>query len=176
MRDQVAKLQRDVELREAEVKQIQQRTTPNILKGPDAKGIEVPRLVALEFDRFSGVLGGSGEGIGKAIRLYVKTKDQEDHIIPVAGRAKVQVVAIRVGKPPLVVTERTFDPLAFDQAYRTGLTGTHYTLNIPLPNVLPPDADSLTVKLAFQDAATGATVTQEGVFPIKSSTTAPSLE
>ena len=99
------------------------------------------------------------DGAIETIRLYVTTLDQKDRLIPVVGLAVVQVISIEPGLPPSVLAEKTFDPIEFDDAYRSGFTGTHYTLEIPLSEPLSKDMTQLTISIALTDGATGATIT-----------------
>ncbi len=158
LRQQIQELEQAVALRVAEVERLQQQPgrTPVAVEGA-----KVPHVTAVRFDRYSGAIDTDGNGTDDIVRLYVRTLDEQGRFIPAAGRAVVQAVLIKPGGITELLNEKTYDPQAFDAAYRSGLTGTHYTLELALPSPLPPDADQATVKLTFTDAATGASLTHE---------------
>lgn len=157
LREKVDGLQKQIDLRVAEI------DTLNAQHGsatrPALGGTDVPRVVKLDLDRYTGAIDTNGDGADDTLRIYLKTLDQHGRFLPAAGRAVVQVVAISPGTPPALIAEKTFEPREFDAAYRSGLTGTHFTLEVPLP--AKPPAGGATAKLTFTDAATNATLTAE---------------
>jgi hypothetical protein len=124
---------------------------------------DVPRLVEVRLDNYSGVVmgpGGPGRPAvpgGAVLRLYVQPLDQRGRFITVLAEAKVQAVWIQPGAAPTVLAGHTYQAAEFDRAYRDGFTGTHYTLELPLKEV-PAGAKEAVVKLELTDAATGVTV------------------
>lgn len=154
---QVEELQRNIELRLAEIKQLESQS-PN---APAIEGASVPRAVELKFDRHSGAIDTNGDGTDDTLRVYVRPLDQRGRFIVVAGRMSLQAVAITPGQQPALLIDRVFTPAEIDAAYRSGLTGTHYTLEAPLPNPLPDGVNEVTVKITFTDAADGAVITAE---------------
>ncbi len=118
-------------------------------------GAEVPTLSRVQFGRYSGPMDDDGDGRDDLIRVYVQTLDQHGRMMPAAGRAALQAVVIPDQKPPFVLAQRTFNPPEFEKAYRSGFTGTHYTLELPLPEDVPENVKQLTVKLTFVEHLTG---------------------
>ncbi len=133
---------------------------------PEVSPGEIPAAARIAFARHSGALDSSGDGRDDTLRLYVQTFDQKGRFIPIVGRADLQAVALRPGQDPLLVLERTWEPPDFSRAYRSGLTGTHYTLEAPLPDDLPEAITELTVNLTVTDAATGAELRRQMVVPL----------
>lgn len=153
-------------LRDRQVAALQQRlaTTRPAVEGVAAG--DLPHLADVELDPLSGAVTDSAGKV--AMRLYVRTLDQHGRFLVVAGKAEAQAVAIRPGRPPLVVAQRRFRPADLHAAYRTGLTGTHYTLELPLAGAGEgaEPVKEVTVKIVVTDAATGVTATTERSMPL----------
>jgi hypothetical protein len=129
--------------------------------------MDLPRVVGVSFDSYTGTIDTNSDDIDDTLRLYVLTVDQLGRFLPVAGKAVVQVVYIPEKGEPIEVIRKEYDPAALTAAYRTGLGGTHYTLESPLPDTLPKGKLNVTVKLTFTDASTGTTLTHEQTIPVK---------
>ncbi len=128
---------------------------------PALTGADVPQAASLHFGRYSAAVDGDQDGQRELLRLYLMPRDQFGRFLPTAGALQAQAVWVQPGTQPVVLGETSLTPAQWDQAYRTGITGTHYTVELPLPAPLPAQADSATVKVALTDAATGRTLTAE---------------
>ena len=151
-----------------EVQQLEQKLAQRIkeLEDPQAdgaggQGAGLPRVSRLRFARYSGAIDTDDDGADEVVRLYLQTLDQHDRFILAAGRAVVQVVAIRPEQKPMLLAEGTFEGDVFDQTYRSSLLGTHYRLEVDLPDDLDPSIRSTTVKLTFADTVTGRTLERQ---------------
>ena len=122
---------------------------------------DAPRLTRLAFGRYTGTLEASGDQAGRVIRIYLQTLDQHGRFLPVTAVAEVQAVAIVPGASPVVLAEMRVDAKGLDAAYRSGLAGTHYTIDLPQTMQPPAGVDQATVKVTLHDAATGAKVSFE---------------
>lgn len=157
LRRKVETLQRDIDLRLAEIKRLESQATAR----PAIEGAKIPQVVVLRFDRYTGGADTDNDGGDDTLRVYIKPMDQRGRFIVVAGSATLQAVAITPGQPPVLVVEKTLSPAEWDAAYRTGMTGTHYSIEAALPRPLPEGVTELTVKVTLTDAAGGATISQE---------------
>lgn len=157
LKESVDTLQQKLALRVAEIDTInaQQATTK-----PSMPGADIPRVVAIRIGSYSGVGAPDAQGVSK-LRIYLETIDQQGRFLPVAGRATVQAVAIQPNKQPSTLIQKTFEPKELNDAYRSGIGGTHFTLETPVPKEIPADLNEATVKVTFTDAATGVTVAAE---------------
>ena len=159
-------LEKKVGLLEAQIDTLAQRLqTKAGLEGVAAA--DLPTAVKIEFDRYSGAYDTDGDGAADTLRVYVQTLDQRGRFVPVAGRAVLQAVAITPDPPPVVLASRVFAPAEFDDAYRSGFTGTHYTLEAKLPSPMPQGVREATVKVSVTDAATGAVLTGQQVMKLE---------
>ena len=131
------------------------------------EGADPPRLVKLRFGRYSGAINSDGTGRIDLVRVYLRTLDQHGRFMPVAGRAVIRVVRLDPDTPPQTLAERAYEPAEFDQAYRSGITGTHYTLQLELPTPLPEGLDRAGVDVLVWDAASGIRHRETAIMPIR---------
>lgn len=117
---------------------------------------DLPRVVEVRLGRLSGAVDRDKDGIDDTVRLYVLTLDQRGRFMPAIGPASVQLVVLTPGEPPVVVNEKDYTPKQFEKAYRSGFTGSHYSLEIELGAGMPHDVAEVNAKVIFTDAATGA--------------------
>jgi len=130
-------------------------------------GVDLPHVSSVRFDRFSTLIDTDGDTVPDTVRLYIQTLDQRDRFLPAVGQARFQVLVITPPAPPQVLANQVVEPSEFDSAYRTGPTGTHFTITIPLASELPQSINEITVKMRFTDAATGAIITHQQVLTAK---------
>ena len=170
LRRQVEQLEDAIKLRLAQIDGLEQRAG----KSARVDGAELVQLTALRFGRYSGALDTDHNGTDDVLRVYLQPVDQHGRFMLAAGRAQLQAVSIVPDQEPRLILEHAGDAAEFDRAYRSGLTGTHYTLERPLPAPLPADVTGLTVVVAFTDAATGAQLRHEQAYHVQP--TAPAFE
>ncbi len=120
-------------------------------------GTERPICVRIELDPYTGPIDRDHDGKLDGIRLYVVPRDAKSRFIQTLGTLHCTATAIPAGDEPITVGKHTFDIAAFDAAFRAGLTGNHYTLEIPIDaKKIPTDLGQVTVKIQLKDAITGA--------------------
>lgn len=162
---QVEQLQEKIRLREGQVAAMEQQ----IQSPTPVPGADVPQLAAIDFARYTGAIDTDGDGRTDTVRAYIKTVDQEGRFLPVAGRAVAQVIASAPHEEPRRLAEKTFEPAAFAKSYRSGITGTHYTLDVPLPADTGESGalGNVTLEITFTDARSGATFTRQTPIVLK---------
>ncbi len=163
LQNQVNILTKNIELRLAEVKTLEDQVGA---KKSKIEGAEVPRLVKVSFGRYSGLIDSDRDKLADTLRLYVIFEDQQGRFLPSAGKATLQVVDIRPGEKPQTLAEASFNPKQVDQAYRSGITGTHYTFDVAVPSSLSENIRSATVKFTFTEAFTGVDHTAQQDFDL----------
>jgi hypothetical protein len=163
LKQQVEALNEQMEFRLGEIEGLRARAA-----GERAiKDADPPVLAKVEFERYSGAVDADNDGRDDLIRMYLTPLDHLGRLLPVAGRLKLQAVAIRDEGPPELLAGHTFEPGEFDKAYRANLTGYHYTLELALPGSMDPGITSVTIKATLTEAVTGHVLTAEQIVPIK---------
>ncbi len=148
----VEQLQETLARRDSELEALRQRDEA----AAPMPGVTPPSLAQLKLDRYSGPVDTDGDGADDVIRLYLKPMDQHGRVIPIEGAAKLTMVLLADGAEPATLLETTYDPAAMRAAYRSGFTGVHYTLELPLGEGLPAGESSVALRLTFTDAGTAA--------------------
>jgi hypothetical protein len=123
--------------------------------GHDAAAMEAaPVVTTLEIDRLSALEPMDPKSPATSVRVYVATLDGRARFTQAVGHLSV-VVFDAEGKKQMTATQLA--PLALREAYRSGVTGTHYEVVLPLTAPLARDGTpvSFTVEAAFDDAMTG---------------------
>ncbi len=163
LKHQVDELNEQMEFRLGEIEGLRARAAG----GRAIKDAAPPVLAKIEFERYSGAVDADSDGKDDLIRIYMTPLDHLGRLLPVAGRLKLQAVAIRDEGPPELLAERTYEPDEFDKAYRANLTGYHYTLEMDLPESIDPAITSVTVKATLTEAVTGHVLTTEEIVAVK---------
>lgn len=158
LRQEVDRLNVQIEARLAELEAQQSR------QNRPAPTDDIPRLHRIVLASLSGAVDSDQDGRDDLLRLYVVPRDQHDRVLPVEGTAILQAVRIEPGQDAQVLAHRTFNADEFRAAYRSGLAGTHYTLELPLP---PESSGELTVKVTLADAATGIVLSVQRPFRLR---------
>jgi len=154
LRREVDELNRRIEGRLAHLRALENQSDDPVAAA------DRPTLTSIAFARFSGLSDEDGDGGFDTARVYIKTYDQRKRFLPVAGSATLKVVNIPADGEPTVLAEQAYDADAWEQAFRSGFAGTHYTLEAPL--TLPLDReDTVTIQVTVTDAATGASFTRQ---------------
>ncbi len=134
-------------------------------------GVETPRLNRIKFGRYSGALDTDKDNICDVIRIYVLTLDQDGRFIPVAGRAVIRASQITADGKTHSLGERLYDAPTLANTYRSGITGTHYTLELPLSSIaLPNGSTRAIVTVLIHDAGTGLTKQNDQMITLQNST------
>ena len=132
--------------------------------------VETPMLSDVELGRYTGAVDDDGDGRDDALVAYVRTLDQKGRFLPVSAEAALAAAVIDVeGETPdvWVFQRQRFDTEAFDRAFRTGLTGTHYTLRLALPEQgeLP---EEVTLRVVVSPVTSEATFTDQKAVRLRS--------
>lgn len=159
---EIQKLHGSVKAKADQLQAMESSTTP-----PAEPGADIPRLSIIKLGRYSSAIDDNSDGHDDLIRLYLLTLDHQKRFIPVAGKAVVQIDHLVPGQKPVQLAVENFDAKTFDNAYRSGLTGSHYTLDIALPKGdVMKNVTALTVSLSVTDVQYGKTFTQQIVLPV----------
>ncbi|MEM9348029.1 MAG: hypothetical protein AAGB26_15585 [Planctomycetota bacterium] len=149
LQQQIDELQGKLALREGELRATRERLEDPL---PPIEGIEPPRLAGIVLGMYSGPIDLDGDAVYDALRVYVRPVDQHSRQMTAKGTARVRLIATPAGSEPTTLLDKTYSPGVFHDAYRSGVTGTHYTLKADLPADVPTEA---TLHVSLTDAATG---------------------
>lgn len=149
LEQQVDALQGKLEQREGELRATREQLEYPL---PPVEGVEPPRLAGIVLGLYSGAIDQDGDAKYDALRVYVRPVDQHSRQITAEGIARLRLIVTPADGEPKTILDEMYTPDAFHAAYRSGVTGTHYTLKAELPKDRPTQA---TLHFTLIDAATG---------------------
>ena len=125
----------------------------NEAEWPD--GVAKPICASVEIGGLSGGVDRDGDGVDDVVRVYLRPLDGRGRFVQTVGALGVTVVRIEPGEVAETVAAIHLDAAAFDAAYRSGVTGTHYSVEVPIGGNGAAGSGSLTVRVGLTDAANG---------------------
>lgn len=149
LQQQIDALQNKLALREGELQATREQLDDPL---PPIEGVEPPRLAGIVLGMYSGAIDEDGDAVYDSLRVYVRPVDQHSRQITAEGIARVRLIVTPGQGEPETILDQTYDAQAFHAAYRSGVTGTHYTLKADLPANPPTQA---TLHVTLTDAAKG---------------------
>lgn len=161
LKAEVAKLEQAVAHRLAEIDTLERERQASREGVGGVPGATALRMVKLSLDRFTGLVDTDGDGAVDVARVYVQPRDQHGRFLPVSATASVQAVALRADKDPVVLGRATYDLAAWDESYRSGFTGSHYTLELKLDSPVPDEAKEVTLQVVVKDGVSGVEQTAQ---------------
>jgi len=121
-----------------------------------------PACTSIEIGAFSGGYDTDGDKSDDSVRVYLSTLDGRNRFVQTVATAKMTVAAVPPGKQAQTIGTANFTTKQFDEAYRSGVAGTHYTLNCAATAV-PDGLENVTVSVSVTDLLTGETHKTEKV-------------
>lgn len=161
LRQQIEATQEQLALLESELRVY--RSDTNAARA--MPGVVPPVFAGVQFARYSGPIDTDADGADDEVRLYVKPTDQRGRTLIVPGRARVQLLDL-TGESPEVLVEQVWEPADWDAAHRSGFTGDHYSLILPLAAEWVSDRDTLNVVVEITEATRGTVRRAQAVYPL----------
>jgi outer membrane murein-binding lipoprotein Lpp len=162
LKRQVEQLQTEVEAMDAALAAAEQRNTNGAKTLPEDVRRPVP--VRIKLGRFSGPVDQNGDGQAELLRLYLQTLDTQDRFVQAIGRLKVSASRLTPGQPARTILTAPVSAAAFDAAYRSSAAGTHYTIELPVPEgVSCPMNQPIHLAIELEDLIHGHRLQQAAV-------------
>ena len=128
----------------------------------------LPRVASIEFDTLTGFFPGDRAKPATSVHVFVRPLDGRRRFVQAVGTFAVEAMIVpeEVGTDdgtmgtateasPRVQLVRRLTPGEVREAYRSGLTGTHYEIELPLDAPLKERGATILVRAEFTDAVTG---------------------
>jgi hypothetical protein len=127
-----------------------------------------PRVVAIEIGRLSHLEDLDGDSVPDRAVIYVHPRDGMGRFVQIVGHLDAHVAILPVGADARTLGRVSLLPGELREAYRSGFTGTHYTIEVPLtlPAGAGEDLDTA-VKVEFSDGLTERTLSASGTVTTK---------
>jgi len=112
-----------------------------------------PRIARIELSRLSHATDEDADGSADTLTMYVVPRDGRGRFVQMVGTLAINVSILPADADARTLERITLTPADLRNAYRSGLTGTHYTVDIP---ITPPSAATvLDVRVTYEDGHTG---------------------
>lgn len=130
----------------------------------------MPRVQKLEIDSLSGLrptLSSRPGSAAESVVVYVVPRDGRGRFVQVAGELRVRVRVMRGsggsgGGAEIARVERTLNPLEVRDAYRSGIMGTHYEVEMKFDAPVKREGNERhEIQAEFVDGLTGREVKVE---------------
>lgn len=111
----------------------------------------LPRCAGIELDRLSGLAPDASK-----LYVYLKPFDGRRRFVQIVGRVSLRADLLpeQPDAPPTTLASASLGPAELRDAYRSGLTGTHYELALPVDHADHPPVGRIAVRVTFDDALT----------------------
>ncbi len=130
-----------------------------------------PQLTEIVISSLSFANDKAKTGRPNGITIYLDPQDGLGRFMQLAGSVAATVVLLPGGAEPITIGRLEMSPSQVRDAYRSGITGTHYTIEIPiqLPEPGTPGAEEkqALVTLAVTDGHTGQRFSAQRTIPFK---------
>lgn len=113
----------------------------------------LPEVHAIRIGGLSHLRDDDRDGRPDRAIIYVTTEDDRGRFLRTVGPMSVRLLRASGDADPVVIAEATLDAEAVRDALRSGFTGTHYTIELPL--AIDPGEESPLALVAHEDWRSG---------------------
>lgn len=92
----------------------------------------LPRCVALDVGAFSGLFPPEPSAPAQEVLAYLSPTDSRGRFVQIVGTLTVEAQVLAEPDTPAQTSSVTLTPAQVRDAYRSGFTGTHYEIRLPL--------------------------------------------
>jgi hypothetical protein len=162
LREQVMELEQRVESLEREKAELQaqfrQRARPRE-DVPEDVLAATPRVADISIGRLSHGRLARDYFEPDVLRLYINPVDGRGRFVPLVGTLSIHAAVLTNGDA-VTIARQEMTPEQVRDAYRSGFTGTHYTIHLPIdwPDEIDPEAaraQPVVVRVTYDDGHTG---------------------
>jgi hypothetical protein len=105
---------------------------------PEEITANIPQVTGIAISRLSHLRDADEDGTPDTLIVYVNPTDGLGRFVQLAGRLSVHAALLPMDGEPRTIVRLALSPDEVRAAYRSGITGTHYTIEAPVS--LPEDA------------------------------------
>jgi hypothetical protein len=119
-----------------------------------------PHVVEIAVQRLSHARDTVGDGVADELIVYIRPADGRGRFIQLLGMLSINAAILPADADAVTIGRVQLSPLQVRDAYRSGITGTHYTVSMPI-EIGPGGEDSCVVRAVFEDARSRRTIAGE---------------
>lgn len=119
----------------------------------------LPVCAGLEIEKLSGLEPAERSAPATGVVVYLRPFDGRDRVVQIVGTLDVEAAWLAggagKGEAPRTIARARLEPAQLREAYRSGLMGSGYTLELPLETPIAERKGTLVIRAEFADALTG---------------------
>ncbi|MCC6677122.1 MAG: hypothetical protein IT436_08255 [Phycisphaerales bacterium] len=119
----------------------------------------LPVCAGVEIEKLSGLEPADRSAAATGVVVYLRPYDSRDRVVQIVGMLDVEAAwlpgSAGKGEAPRTIARARLEPAQLREAYRSGLMGSGYTVELPLETPIGDRAGTLVIRAEFADALTG---------------------
>lgn len=127
--------------------------------GLDSLPVEIrentPRVARLTIGRLSHARDDDDDGRSETLLIYVDPEDGFGRFVQLVGTLTVHAAILPADRDALTIGRFTLKPGPLRAAYRSGFSGMHYTIELPIQLSPENSGQTCLVRVIFEDGHTG---------------------
>jgi hypothetical protein len=157
LREKVLDLERDLARSRRRITELEAElaTIAAVEAGDEVIHANTPHVATLDIGRLSHVRDLDEDGTVDTLVLYVTPADGLGRFVQLVGELTAHAAVLPGGGEAVTIGRVVLPPGELRASYRSGVTGTHYTVHVPI--AIPPDAGVAEgdVSVVYTDGRTG---------------------
>ena len=169
LRFEVIELQNQLESQQQRNQELQQElrqaaTAPQTL--PEDIRAVIPHVISLSIEKLSFARDTDGDGKPDLLTLYIKPTDGRGRFEQLVGTLSAAATLIPQNAEPVSIGRVQLTPAQVRDAYRSSITGTHYTVELPIQIPEGLDEKQAFVRVVYADGRTGQELAAERIIEL----------
>ena len=127
--------------------------------GLDSLPVEIrentPRVARLTIGRLSHARDDDDDGRSETLLIYVDPEDGFGRFVQLVGTLTVHAAILPADRDAITIGRFTLKPGPLRAAYRSGFSGMHYTIELPIQLSPENSGQTCLVRVIFKDGLTG---------------------
>lgn len=163
LREKVVDLEKQVKLHQGQIAHLQARVkeAETTVRASEELRENTPHVAAITIGSLSHLRDNDGDDRADELVAYIEVTDGWGRSIQLVGQLSVHAVVIPAGYDAISLGRVSLGPAEVRRAYRSSITGTHYTVNVALTVPEGANIDQITIKAEYVDGYSGVRYTAQ---------------
>lgn len=139
----------------------QKKQIDTLQKLGDKRMENVFSVESIEIDRHSGGINTDRHPGQDAVKVFLKPRDKQGHVIKAAGDVKIQLFDLAQPKEKMLVAEYNYPSRDIGKHWVGGMFASQYSFECPVTGQNRPAHPDINLRVTFTDYLTGKTLTAQ---------------